>query len=63
MKRRKYFPGKCDDGCIDASRVTHVAFWVNGFQMNLCARCVRGYSARLLKCYPGCLCDAHRVTA
>lgn len=50
--RRRYFAGTCDDGCYDAKRVTWVAFWVNGYRMKLCARCVRNYGKLLMRGNP-----------
>lgn len=46
--RRVYAPGRCDD-CGWHRSVTRITFWLNGFQMNVCADCIKPYRKVILK--------------
>ena len=46
--KRKYSTGKCGD-CGHTRNVTRIKFWLNGFEMLVCAVCIRPYRGRILK--------------
>ena len=47
-RRRRYTLGKCGD-CGWTKRVTRITFWVNGYQMDVCATCIKPYRDRILR--------------
>lgn len=47
-RRRKYQPGTCQD-CGHSRRVTRIKFWLNGYEMNVCAECIQPYRDRILR--------------
>lgn len=53
--RRHYSEGRCGD-CGWIKRVTRIIFWVNGYQMNACAECIKPYRGSILKpCSRSCI--------
>ena len=49
VPRRKYHEGRCDDCSRRDKNVTRIIFWVNGYQMTVCADCIKPYRPVILK--------------
>lgn len=52
MNRRCYRDGRCQD-CGHHRRVTRIVFWLNSYEMTVCARCISPYRRRILNADKG----------
>lgn len=47
-KKRTYLSGRCED-CGQRTRVTEIAFWLNGLRYRVCRACIKPYRNRINK--------------